>query len=51
MTPARPRELAERCEQHTLSARAFGGLAEADAAHGSYDAAFEVAATPVRTDR
>ncbi len=37
-------ELAERCEQHTLAARAFGVLAEADAGHGSYDAAFEVAA-------
>jgi len=37
-------ELAERCEQHTLSARAFGVLAESDAGHGSYDAGFEVAA-------
>ncbi len=37
-------ELAERCEQHTLAARAFGVLTEADAGHGSYDAAFEVAA-------
>ena len=37
-------ELAGRCEQHTLAARAFGILAEVDAAHGSYDSAFEIAA-------
>jgi DNA-binding SARP family transcriptional activator len=37
-------DLAERCEQHTLSARAFGVLAEADTGHGSYDSAFETAA-------
>jgi DNA-binding SARP family transcriptional activator len=37
-------ELAERCQQYTLSARAFGVLAEADAGHGSYDSAFETAA-------
>lgn len=37
-------ELAARCEQQTLAARAFGVLAEADAGHGSYDSAFETAA-------
>jgi DNA-binding SARP family transcriptional activator len=37
-------ELAGRCEQQTLAARAFGVLAEADAGHGSYDSAFETAA-------
>ncbi|MGH8979954.1 MAG: AfsR/SARP family transcriptional regulator, partial [Acidimicrobiales bacterium] len=37
-------ELSTRCEQATLSARAFGVLAEADAGHGSYDSAFETAA-------
>jgi len=37
-------ELATRCEQQTLAARAFGMLAEIEAAHGSYDSAFEVAA-------
>ena len=37
-------ELAVRCEQQTLAARAFGVLAEADAGHGSYDNAFEIAA-------
>ena len=35
------RELAERCEQHTLAAHAFGVLAEADAGHGSYDSNFK----------
>ncbi len=37
-------DLAERCEQHTLAAQAFGVQAEANAGHGSYDAAFEIAA-------
>jgi len=37
-------ELAVRCDQQTLAARAYGVLAEADAGHGSYDNAFEIAA-------
>jgi DNA-binding SARP family transcriptional activator len=37
-------DLAERCGQHTLAARAFGIETEIDAGHGAYDAAFETAA-------
>ncbi len=37
-------DLAERCDQPTLAAQALGVQAEADAGHGSYDAAFEIAA-------
>jgi len=37
-------DMAERCEQFTLAARALGLLAETDAGHGSYDSGFETAA-------
>jgi DNA-binding SARP family transcriptional activator len=37
-------ELAQRCEQQTLAAQAFGVQAEVEAWYGSYDAAFETAA-------